>query len=1239
MSTSPSPSAPVPFPGFARWLQGALRVCLPGLLALQAMAAPVISEFLASNPGGLKDEDGDTPDWIELHNPDRTPVDMEGWSLTDVATSLTQWRLPTVQIPPGGYLVVFASGKNRAVPGAPLHTSFKLDTAGEYLALVAPDGHTIATEFAPTFRPQFPGTSFGISDAERVTLLAPDAPVRVLVPTDDSLGEAWRRPDFVDSGWIRGTGGVGYESSPADYAGILGTDVGPLMSGRSGSCFARFTFTVDDPAQLGDLGFEVQYDDGFVAWLNGVEVARRGAPAALPWNALATGDHPDSLAVIPQVIDAGPLASAMTTGVNVLAVQILNVRVDSSDLLFRAVLKASRRSAQPAEAYFPVPTPGGPNLGGIAAPGPRVDQVVTAPLQPAAGEDVVITARVESTQAPVASVTLVSRVMFGPETRRPMWDDGLHGDGVAGDHVYGATIAAGTSAAAAAGEMLRYKIIAVDTGSRESRLPLFFDPTDSEQYFGRVMSGPDPGSRLPIFRLFVQNVGASESFGGTRASLEFLGEFYDNIGVRLHGQSSSGFPKKSLNLDFNRDHRFRYATNAPRVKDLKLLTNYGDKSRVHNTLACEVIQQVGSAGHFAFPVRVERNGTFHGIQDVMEDADERFLERTGLNPDGALYKVYDALESPFSSEKKTRRDEGVADLQGLIDGLRPGATLAQRVAYAWDNVDLPQTVSYFVGLALVSSQDHGHKNFFVYRDTTGSGDWTLLPWDLDLTFGRNWTDSGGYFSDTIYTNNVLNFYNASQQGKPANRFYNVIFQHPEFRSMYLRRLRTAMEEVLQAPGTPLEERRIEARIRQLLDQIDPPEITPSDADRDETKWGMWGSRRNTRAEAQRLMDIYLTGRRNWLFTSAGATLSRDPIPDSQPAVVAVSLDALDFFPASRLQSEEYVRLSNAEPFAVDVSGWSLRGEVRHTFRPGTVIPPGRALHVARDVAAFRNRAVSPKRGEGVFVQGNYSGQLSARGGTVELVDATGHRVSTLAYAGRPTPAQQHLRISELMFHPPAPPAGSQFEDEDFEFIELKNIGLAPLDLLGARLTEGVTFAFTNPATSTLAPGARILLVRNKAAFESLYGSGLPIAGQFTGNLSNSGETLRMEDRAGEVVFEFRYEDGPFPDADGNGSSLEPLSPDADLGLSASWRPSRRRGGTPGTTPWPPLRESLGSTADQLNLRVRVEGGVAYRLETSPELVPARWIPERDLPVQPSDASLDVSLLLEGPSHFLRLSAP
>ena len=124
-------------------------------------AEPVISEFLASNRTGILDEDGDHSDWIELRNPDPAPASLKGWYLTDSATNKIKWPFPDVSIPAGGYLVVFASGKDRRDPAARLHTNFSLDADGDYLALVRADGSSAATEFLPKFPKQQPNVSYG----------------------------------------------------------------------------------------------------------------------------------------------------------------------------------------------------------------------------------------------------------------------------------------------------------------------------------------------------------------------------------------------------------------------------------------------------------------------------------------------------------------------------------------------------------------------------------------------------------------------------------------------------------------------------------------------------------------------------------------------------------------------------------------------------------------------------------------------------------------------------------------------------------------------------------------------------------------------------------------------------------------------------------------------------------------------------------------------------------------------
>src|SRR2546423_278396 len=140
-------------------------IILCGVLALsltvQGQDNLIISEFMASNTRTLADENREYSDWIEIANVGSSAVNLGGWYLTDDAGDLTKWQFPATNLNAGGFLIVFASGKDRRVAGTNLHTNFKLSTSGEYLALVKPDGTNIASQFAPTFPPQAPDVSYG----------------------------------------------------------------------------------------------------------------------------------------------------------------------------------------------------------------------------------------------------------------------------------------------------------------------------------------------------------------------------------------------------------------------------------------------------------------------------------------------------------------------------------------------------------------------------------------------------------------------------------------------------------------------------------------------------------------------------------------------------------------------------------------------------------------------------------------------------------------------------------------------------------------------------------------------------------------------------------------------------------------------------------------------------------------------------------------------------------------------
>lgn len=155
-----------------------------------------------------------------------------------------------------------------------------------------------------------------------------------------------------------------------------------------------------------------------------------------------------------------------------------------------------------------------------------------------------------------------------------------------------------------------------------------------------------------------------------------------------------------------------------------------------------------------------------------------------------------------------------------------------------------------------------------------------------------------------------------------------------------------------------------------------------------------------------------------------------------------------------------------------------------------------------------------------------------------------------------------LRVTEINYHAPD-------NNPAYEFLELRNVGSAPLDLSGMSF-EGITFTFRSG--TLLAPGAVFLLVSgaDTNAFLARY-PGTTIHGTFTGNLDNGGERLALRDTRGQIVFTVDYDDGNgWPTAaDGGGSSLEVIDPLGDPDDPANWRASATLYGTPGVVTAPP----------------------------------------------------------------------
>jgi hypothetical protein len=957
-----------------------------------------ISEFMAANEHGLDDADRDEEDWIEIHNAGMSPANLEGWYLTDAADHLTKWKFPAVTLGSDGYLVVFASGKNRADAASELHTNFKLSGSGEYLALVRPDGVTVASEFSPAYPVQAPDVSYGVDGTtSQKVLLAEGAAARALVPTNDALEpkplrntlRRWTLESLDDSAWLSGTTGVGF-----GYPREVHLDVSAMRNVNQ-TVYVRMPFVVENPSVIRTLTLRISFDDGMIAYINGHEVARNNAPApgTETWNSGAPANWPISRFVYPMDFDIRPF-DFLHAGTNVLAVQGLNYGVNNADLLILPELLAIVTEAEPGLRYFPTPTPGKPNNAGIETLGPIIADDDHDPATAIASEDLQITARIVPCAAPVVAALLYYRVTFNAEVMVPLRDDGNSGDGGAGDGTYGARI---PKAAFRAGQMVRWYIMAVDAAGYATRLPAFLDPLNSPQYEGTVVADPSLNSLLPVLHWFIQDPGAANSDAGTRCSLFYDGVFYDNVGIYIHGQSSRGFPKKSYNIDFNPGHNFKWAPGQPRADDINLLTTYPDKAQMRNILAHGTYHDADCPSHWVFPVRVQQNGAFWGTAHAMENGDEDWLIRMGVNSEGALYKMYNSFSSPSDAtngaEKKTRRTENNDDLLALYNGVSLSGEARRR--YLYDNVDVAQVVDFLAARVITGDVDCCHKNYYLYRDTGQSNEWQMWPWDVDLSFGRVWTSAQTYWDQHLIPDTPLLIGN-------NNRVPQAIFATPEMRQMYLRRIRTLMDELLKPPGTPAAALHYEPIIDELAAAIAP------DAALDAAKWGSnaWGNGSTAPCCPQslpqavaELKTYYLPERRKQLFN--GLASGAKELPGPQPANTVIFFGEIETSPASDNPEEQYIQLLNPNAFAVDISGWTLSigtgvGTEDHlfTFRGGTVIPASGALYVAASRPAFRARRIFPTGGQALFVVGDFVGRLAVQGQTIELINRQGANVAS-----------------------------------------------------------------------------------------------------------------------------------------------------------------------------------------------------------------------------------------------------
>lgn len=340
-----------------------LSLTLSPLLNAQAV---LINEIAPHN--SFPDFGLEPPDWIEFFNPTTEGISLEGWFLTDDPLEVSKWRFPAVTIESKSFLRIFCSGKDLLDAEGEIHTNFQLDRDGDYLAMARPDGE-IEDQIAP-FYPAIPkNMSYGRrQNSTPRKLLSFGSEVRYFVPRDSSLEDTWTDPDFDDSAWSTGVTALGFDfKTEPTIVDLVTTDVRDGMQGVNSTLYVRATFKVENVQNVGVTQLRVHFEDGFVAFINGVEVARRNAPDELEHDSRATDSQQDRDVLKGEQFIIKGHREFMRDGQNVLAIHALNNGRSSRDFLIQIGMDAFQLLDTEVHGFefFETPSPESPNGSGF----------------------------------------------------------------------------------------------------------------------------------------------------------------------------------------------------------------------------------------------------------------------------------------------------------------------------------------------------------------------------------------------------------------------------------------------------------------------------------------------------------------------------------------------------------------------------------------------------------------------------------------------------------------------------------------------------------------------------------------------------------------------------------------------------------------------------------------------------------------------------------------------------------
>lgn len=1045
-----------------------------------------INELMSSNGNTIQDEDGDTPDWIELYNGNDSIIHLLNYGISDDPDNLYKWIFPDISLLPNDYLLIFASDKDRHEL---VHWETIIDWGDEW--------------------------QYFIGDSE---------------PPSD-----WNTSEFDASNWLTGPSGFGYGDNDDS------TYITPTVS-----IYTRNHFYIENPEDIIRSFLHIDYDDAFVAYINGIEIARAniGEPGIPPPYNLGADTWREAEMYqggFPEPFEINLNDNVLISGINTLAIQCHNYDIHSSDLSlipfltlgFDSTLFNSNETPElvvlpetSLHTNFKISS-SGEILSFTSPTGEIIDQIETGFIprdfsigrqpdgssswlmfnEPTPGSSNITEGFEGILEIPHVSPSggffndpiQVEIIIDSPSAIIYYTTDSTEPD--ESSSVYSGPIELNSTT------IIRAR--AFDSGWAPSKIitHTFFQNVDHSIPIISLTTAPD--------NLWDEETGIYVMGNNASNDYPYFGanfwedwerpihiELFESneeanlrmdAGVKIFGGWSRGFPQKSLSIfarstyGFNEIEYNLFPDRPFSTYEAFVLRNSGNdwsSTMMRDGLLTGIVRDTDLDLQAYRPVVVYLNGEYWGIHNMREKINEHFIASHHNIPSNNI----DLLE--FNGIPIVGDSDHYMNLLQYIS--THDLSMAEHYNYVQTQMDVENFISYYIAQIYFDNRDWPGNNIKFWRPKTSDGKWKWILYDTDFGFG--------IWDPYAYSFNTLQF--AAEPNGPdwpnppwSTFLFRALLENESFQLDFINHFCDHLNTTFNSD-----------EVLELSNQLS--DIISTEMDHHIEKWDNiynWNNninRMNTFASYR--VPYVRTHIQSFFNLEEMALLQLSSSPDSGGSVQLNSVAISEFPFQGHYFKSIPITLTAIPALGFEFVGWS-------------------------------------------GVENTDSSQITFSLQNDISIQAMFEPIH-----------EGNIVINEINYN-----SSSNFDTEDW--VELFNGRNSTIDLENWKfLDSDDNHTFIFPETTQLEPGDFLVLCRDTSAFRSLFPNVTHIIGNFDFGLSGGGELIRLVNNLDELIDFVEYDDNsPWPsNPDGDGPTLELINPSLDNSIFSSWASSSSHG-TPG----------------------------------------------------------------------------